>query len=56
MQVEFIMTVRPNVQQARLNLTKVPYFIFCWRSQTNKSQLTEIYLDPTEVKLLINCK
>ena len=26
--------------------------IFFWRSQTNKPQLTEICLDPTEVKLL----
>ena len=28
MPVEFIMTVRPNEQQARLNVTKVPHFKF----------------------------
>ena len=46
------MTVRPNKQLARLNLTKVPHFNSVRRSQTKNPQLTEICLDPTEVKLL----
>ena len=44
--------VKPDEQQARLSLTKVPHFNFFWTSQTNNPSLTDICLNPTEVKLL----